>query len=340
MLREALTQERLSGMPPDEAAAYFVTRRAEGLTESEQALLAGWLAADQTHARALDRLERGWAMFDAADGDEILDALRAHAVQARPGRWWRWPGIVAVAAMLCLAMVTSLLFVPSLRQRLIEAGHDKGGAWTQYATAHDQVRSILLADGSTMTLDAESIAQARFDTGERSIRLLRGRGFFEVRKDAARPFAVTAADRRVVALGTRFDVDVTAGTLQVTLHKGRVAVEPLVAGKQAVFLDPGQQFIERDDTDIVRTVRIGREDQPDWSRGLVDLDDTPLREAAAQINRHSHDQIVIRDAAVARIRISGQFRAGDAARFAGTISELYPLRAVRRDGEIELVARK
>jgi len=51
MLREALTFDRLSAMAPDEAAAYFITRREEGLTESEHHLFAQWLKADEAHAR-------------------------------------------------------------------------------------------------------------------------------------------------------------------------------------------------------------------------------------------------------------------------------------------------
>ena len=64
MLREAVTLDRLAAMPATEAAAHFVARRAEGLTESEQAILAEWLAIDQTHQRELDRAEHGWASFD------------------------------------------------------------------------------------------------------------------------------------------------------------------------------------------------------------------------------------------------------------------------------------
>ncbi len=339
MLREALTLEKLDAMPADEAAAYFIARRAEGLTMSEENLLADWLAADAAHARVLDSLDRGWTIFDRAGNDEILAAMRAHAVQARPGVWRKWPSLVAAAAVLCFVLVGTLLFAPSFRQKSVGPGQSgEIVAWTRYATAHGQVRSIVLADGSTMTLDAESVALTHFVGRERSIRLLRGRGFFEVAKDPTRPFAVAAADRRVVALGTRFEVGLGTGSLQVTLLKGRVAVEPLAAGPQAVFLDPGQRFTERDGAVTIDTVGMGSEDQPGWRNGLLDLEDMPLADAVAEFNLHSHDHIVIRDPAVARIRVSGQFRAGDAARFADTITEMYPLRVVRRDGSIEIVS--
>ena len=55
------------------------------------------------------------------------------------------------------------------------------------------------------------------------------------------------------------------------------------------------------------------------------------------MNRYSQDRIVIRDSSVAGLRVSGQFRAGDADRFAEALGELHAVRAVRRPGEIELV---
>jgi transmembrane sensor len=335
MLREALTTERLSAMAPDEAAACFITRREEGLTESEQYLFDAWLAADGAHALAFDQAERSWRAFDRAEGDEILNAMRAHAIGAGRRRREMWPRLIAVAAMLCLVVTATLIFGPSWR-RVSPGPAGAPEAWTQYASAHGQVRSFTLPDGSTMTLDAESVAQTRFRGSERAVRLLHGRGFFEVTKDPARPFAVAAADRRVVALGTRFEVALAPGSLRVTLLRGRVAVEPLTAG-QTTILNPGQQFIEQGSAISVRTIDSGSEDQPGWRKGLIDLDDLPLGEAAMQINLYARNRIIVRDPAVARMRVSGQFRAGDPDRFAQTITEMYPLRAVRHDGAIELV---
>jgi transmembrane sensor len=74
--------------------------------------------------------------------------------------------------------------------------------------------------------------------------------------------------------------------------------------------------------------------------GFVNFDDQLLGDAAAEMNRHSPDQIVIREASIASLRVSGQFRAGDSRRFAETLAELHGLRVIQRENQIELVRDK
>ena len=340
MVREALTFEQLGAMERDEAAALLVVRRSEGLTASEQDLLAEWLAADSSHAGALAAVERSWATFDDSDEDEILAAMRTHALAPQRRPWGNWPRIAAIAAALFLIVTTSLLVFRSPAPTPADQGAGAAAGWTRYASVRGQVRTITLADGSLVTLDADSVADVRYVRGERAIRLTAGRALFDVTPDPERPFAVNAASRRVVALGTRFVVDLGGNALKVKLLKGRVAVEALKPGAATVGLNPGQEFIERGGAAAVRRFDLGGENEPGWRRGFIDLDDLPMKEAVAEVNRYSRDQIVIRDPAVAAMRISGQFRAGDADRFAQTVAELRPVQVARHDGNIELTLRR
>jgi transmembrane sensor len=335
MVREALTLERLGAMEPDEAAALLVVRRAEGLTVSETQLLDDWLAVDPSHPHALASVERTWATFDDVEEDEILGAMRAHALAPRRRDWGNWPRLALVAAAMLLVVATSLLLFRSPAP-VPNPGAGDGVGWTQYASVRGRGRTITLSDGSVVGLDADSVAAVRMLPGERAIRLVRGRALFEVSPNPARPFVVTAADKRVVALGTRFVVDLGGQALKVRLLKGRVAVGGLQAGAQTVELRPGQEFIQRGGSASVRRFDAEGEAQPGWRNGLLELDDVPMGEAIAEVNRYSRDQIVIRDPAIAAMRVSGQFRAGNAERFARTVAEMKPVRVVRRDGEIEM----
>jgi transmembrane sensor len=325
MLREALTLDRLNAMATDEVAAWFVAQREEGLTAPEDALLADWLAADPAHGDAYRRAGRAWDAFADAEGDEILAAMRAHAL-APDGRrtgWWR---MAAAAAVILVAAVGLVL-------QLGSGTAPSGGEAVRYI-AQTEVREIALPDGSTMTLDARSAAVARFGGGERSLELERGRALFDVEPDPSRPFAVTAGTQRVVALGTEFEVDRAPARLTVSLFHGKVAVERVSSGS-AVTLMPGEQFVEANGVSVVR--KLDTDAMPaGWRTGLLDFDDRPLSEAVAEVNRYASRPIVIRDPAVGGMRISGQFRAGDAERFASTVAEVHPLRVVRREGEIEL----
>ena len=336
MLREALTRERLRSMDPDEAAAYFVARRGEGLTSQEEDLLAEWMAADEANPAALRRVERGWDWLEDGGDHEIIAAMRAHALSASPQQASWWPAAAIVAAVLIVGLLSLMLLKPFA----VGPPPQEIGAPVEYASAEREVRQIRLPDGSLLALDAASKAVAQFGGTARAVTLKRGRAFFTVTPDHSRPFEVTAAGRRVVALGTRFEVDLAEGGLSVSLAEGWVSVAPVGASAAAVFLEPGQQFVERDGKAVIRPIAGGAEDAGSWTDGLLRFDDETLAAAAAQVNLYSHERLVVRDPAVAAMRISGEFRAGDAMRFARTVAELRPVRVIRRGGEIELVGRK
>jgi transmembrane sensor len=337
VLREALTQDRLRAMEPDEAAAYFVACGVDGLTANEQELLDDWLAESADHSAALDRANRGWDSFADADGDEILLAMRAHALAPPAAKRRLWPRFAAAAAVLLLVAAASILLLPRSGRPPRPDGGD--GPMVEYASTPTGIRDVVLPDGSRMTLDANSVVRGRFAATSRALAMVRGRAFFDVRHDGSRPFAVTANGRRIVDLGTRFDVSIIGGSLRVRLEQGSVAIESPGSNAPAVMLRPGQEFVAERGGTTVNTVGTDGT-STDWRRGLVDFEDTPLAAAIAQINRYSTAQIVVRDAQIGNIRVSGQFRTGDAERFARTIAELHPVRVVRQGDTIEIVPAK
>jgi transmembrane sensor len=72
-----------------------------------------------------------------------------------------------------------------------------------------------------------------------------------------------------------------------------------------------------------------------WKRGQVDFDETPLRDAADEMNRYSRTHIVVADVE-ARLRIGGVFRAGDSDEFVRVVSAAFGLRADCRGADVVL----
>jgi transmembrane sensor len=328
---EALTAERLGALSAGEAARLFVDRRADGLTEGEQALLDAWLARDE-HRRALERAEAAWRSLEGADGDDILAAMRSHALAARPAARLDWRRFAAVAASLLVIAGAGAYLTTGLGRRAAEPSPG-----LRYASARGEVKQIALPDGGSMTLDADSAAVVQFAQDRRSVQLTRGRAFFTVAHDPSRPFAVAALNRRVVAVGTRFDVDLAAGALTVTLEEGRLQIATLDRSARPLRLEAGQQLVERAGQDTVLSLGARTANATAWRTGQVSFSDQPLAEAVAVMNRYSKAQIVIGDPSLVAVRVSGQFRAGEADRFAEALAELYGLKAIHRAAQIELV---
>ncbi|MGH9735025.1 MAG: FecR family protein, partial [Candidatus Acidiferrales bacterium] len=110
-------------------------------------------------------------------------------------------------------------------------------AWVAYlpggraiSTEKGEQRTVVLTDGSRITLNADSRVDVNFDRSVRTVVLRYGEAYFDVIHNGAQPFVVRAGDRQVVDLGTRFLVSrygANDESVSVTVIEGRVAVAPL-----------------------------------------------------------------------------------------------------------------
>jgi transmembrane sensor len=338
MVREVTSEARLTSMSPDEAAAFWIVRRAEGLANYEEEQFRDWLARSSENAEAWADADAAWRAFDEGEDDEILAAMRSHALAAERSPLIR-PQLAAAAAVLLLLLASAWLMVPNIVRDAAPGVDGSAAPAMVYASAKGEVKVVTLPDGSRVTLDAASSVETRFTEASRALRLLQGRAFFEVSRNMRRPFSVAAGDREVLALGTRFDVRLRPRELTVTLVEGRVKISaPGLAG--STILKPGQQFVGRGGTAIVRWTNVPDDKVLDWQQGYVTFDNDTLSAAVAEINRYSKKHLVVRDQAVAALRVTGQFRSGDAERFARIVGEIHPVDFVRRGPDLlELVPR-
>ena len=103
---------------------------------------------------------------------------------------------------------------------------------------------LTLSDGTVVHLNSETVLSypVRFAGDTREVEL-HGEAYFEVAKDAARPFIVKTSHYNIEVLGTRFNVadydnDVCVHT---TLVEGKVAVSG--PGVRQRILQPNEQFV-------------------------------------------------------------------------------------------------
>lgn len=107
-----------------------------------------------------------------------------------------------------------------------------------------QKSSFVLSDGTLVKLNADSKLTflETFDKDTRIV-LLEGEAFFDVKKDAARPFIVKSGQISTTALGTSFNVRAykEENAIQVALVSGKVKVENTngkINGENDLILNP------------------------------------------------------------------------------------------------------
>jgi transmembrane sensor len=241
--------------------------------------------------------------------------------RTRAGSARRW--LSAAAAVACVAAyLFSGLPIPGT------AVHS--AAQKLFATGIGETRPIVLEDGSRILLDTRSRLRVAFTADARDIELLEGQAHFEVATDLRRPFRVRSGSAEVVAVGTRFDVAALPTRTTVTLIEGRVNVRTLPGAAhsepQVAAMTPGQQLGITSDGQLVDELVVKIENVTAWQRGTLVLDDVPLPDALAAMNRYSVTQIVIPSPTLQSRRVSGVFHVGDVETEALALQRFFGLR--------------
>ena len=225
-----------------------------------------------------------------------------------------------------------------------------------YTTSVGEQTTVLLKDGTRMSLNTSTRVRVELASAQRSVRVVEGEALFEVAKDPLRPFVVQVADREVVALGTVFSVrlgptDEVSDTLAVTLIEGQVSVRSAnkESGKaveaRPVLLSPGDRLRLNEpsgkDAKIAQRATM-QMDRPfvdqllAWRRNEAVFDNVPLSDAVAEMNRYSRQPIVLAGDSSKALRISGVFRTGDNVAFARAVAAVLGLVVHDRQDRVEL----
>lgn len=205
---------------------------------------------------------------------------------------------------------------------------------------------LILADGTQVWLNAAS--SLRFPvsfTGNERIVELEGEGYFEVAKDAARPFAVRTKRADVQVLGTHFNVCAyPEEDWKATLLEGKVQVVNRQSAtgpkdsfrsnetvQQPAILKPGEQAIIAAQSAqsnqpssnlsrpgiLVQTADI--DEAIAWKEGYFQFNDASVIAIMQQVSRWYDVDIVYKDS-VSRARFNG--RVNRAIRLSGVVNAL------------------
>ena len=253
-------------------------------------------------------------------------ARRWEKSRVRAARWrGLMSGPVGVSAVALLIACVAWFELPPSPSR---------PAQNVIATRVGETRAVTLSDGSRIVLDMGSRLSVAFTTAARDIDLLQGQAHFEVAKDVQRPFRVRTKSAEVVAVGTMFDVATLPARTTVTLIEGRVDVRAISRGARqeprVEALTPGERVGIDDNGQFLVEKAVKLENVTAWQRGKLVIDDAPLPEALAIMNRYATTHIVVRGEALQSRRISGVFRIGDVETEVLVLQRYFGLREVAR----------
>lgn len=231
--------------------------------ESQRAFEA-WLGEDVRHAAAYEASATHAPAVDLqqlAANDDGQDTIGS---DARTRILWGGGDVAAIAG---LALVFA---VPQFRAAPYEVATGPGGQ-----------RVVALGARTRITLAGDT--RMRFDRHDaRTATLLAGQALFQVRYDAAHPFAVEVAGRVIQDVCTVFDVSSTDGDVRVAVSEGSVIYNP---DREAMTLRPGEGVVDAASSTTLRPISTPVASVGGWRNGQFVYAGQPLATVAADLAR-------------------------------------------------------
>lgn len=223
-------------------------------------------------------------MLDEGEADVIIDSSALWTKiedqlkeQENVTRWWQTT-LVRVAAAIILMIAAGWVSVKVYHEF----------SWKEYTTHGGEIRSIDLADGSTVVLNGNSKLSVKRNLSRKKLRevFLTGEANFWITKgenEEAR-FVVHTRDLDVEVLGTRFNVNSRDLETIVYLEEGSVKVERKDRKKEEVYLTPGEKIEYSSVKQELKLSEVKSEvNEISWREGIFEFEDLTLHGILKQI---------------------------------------------------------
>jgi len=208
-------------------------------------------------------------------------------------RTLRWAAVVILA--LGMGALASTLFTDP-----------DSGAYafiTEVGTGDGEMATWTLPDGTVVRLAPNTRLQVRQDSTVREVEL-DGRAFLSVRSDPSRPFRIITPEGEARVIGTRFEVNTTAGELDLLVVQGAVAVS---GGGREVEVRAGERSRSQPEQEPrIETVR-DVESQISWLGTFLAFESTPLSQVAAELESRLGRPIEVTDPDLRARTLTGSF---------------------------------
>jgi transmembrane sensor len=274
----------------EEAIEWVVRLTSGAATDADRSEFERWRAQSPEHEAAASAARQLWVgvghSLTAADVAPETETETEHEeVTAKSRRrLLPPPRMLALAASVLLTMFLGFQTFHSWRHDHVAATGEQG--------------AFELTDGTAVTLNSGSALDVRYTRDARHVTLSRGEAFFDVAHNPDVPFIVEAGSGQVRVVGTAFAVRRDENDrVVVTVERGRVAVR---SGERSTLLTVDQKVHYQNGV-LARVEPANPYTDLAWRRGRLIVEDQPLSNVVAELNRYYSGRIIVSgDAAGAR----------------------------------------
>lgn len=284
------------------------------LTEEEAAEVKNWRAASLENEKLLEQVyftaqvASRLKVMRTVNPDEALSRFksRIHKKEKR----------LALRQVLgVIQRAAAVLFIPVfLLSAYLFIQQGQGNVRTLAVRTNPGVVSAFdLPDGSKVWLNANSELRylSDFNADTRTVELT-GQGYFEVTKNAHKPFIVKAdKDYSVEVLGTSFNVSAykDESMIETTLVEGSVKLNVVSGGKRMTqMLKPNEKAEYQKGAGKIKVFGVNTEYDTAWKNGEIIFRNHPMDKVLKTQERHYHVVFEVKDNEILKSIITARFK--------------------------------
>lgn len=283
-------------------------------TEEEAAEVKNWRAASLENEKLLEQVyfttqvASRLKVMRTVNPDEALSRFksRIHKKEKR----------LALRQVLgVIQRAAAVLFIPVfLLSAYLFIQQGQGNVRTLAVRTNPGVVSAFdLPDGSKVWLNANSELRypSDFNADTRTVELT-GQGYFEVTKNAHKPFIVKAdKDYSVEVLGTSFNVSAykDESMIETTLVEGSVKLNVVSGGKRMTqMLKPNEKAEYQKGAGKIKVFGVNTEYDTAWKNGEIIFRNHPMDKVLKTRERHYHVVFEVKDNEILKSIITARFK--------------------------------
>ncbi|MFV0593936.1 MAG: FecR family protein [Draconibacterium sp.] len=257
-----------------------------------------WFNSEKGNLEITDSLYESWKSFEYNDDlqvhvesakmfTNIRNAILRNNTQRTTRQIIRLLPYAAV-----FIVIVGIIAILSSQGELIKFSNPN--QYTSIITENGQRSRVVLPDSSIVWLNSGTTLSYNYSLKDRRSVILKGQGFFQVKRNENKPFVVQCDEIKVKVLGTKFDVSNYPENekICVVLESGSVEVND---SKISYMLEPGEKADYSISDNTVNIDKVDIQKYTSWKDGKLIFRNDPMEFVIKELARWYNIEIKVED---------------------------------------------
>lgn len=302
------------------------------LSDEERTQLTKWIAQSEENKKEYEASKQAWSLVDkegiyqpnvdVAWKKVIAKTDTSKDVISKPKGKSYWIAAVFIGIVVLGTVLNYWLNSPSITT----------------LTASNEVKEYSLPDGSHIWLNKNSELSYTEDFNKKNREVkLNGEAYFEVAKNAEKPFLIESKRSKVKVLGTSFSVKAYDSLQQVVLvvEEGKVSFS---SNQDEKIFEAGEKGIMYENLVIGKYTTINPNNLA-WKRGFFEYENAQLKDVFFDLEEHFKVSFSVKDITILQCKFTGQLSAQNLDELVEVLSLTNSLEIKKNDSELSIAGK-